>query len=883
MSGAWIEVRDILDTVLELSPEERSLYLDEAQLRPELRRYVESLVFSYEQANEFLERTAVLGPTSLWEEGPPAEVWIGRRLGAYRIEEEIGHGGMGAVFRAVRVDDEYRKEVAIKLAKEGFRSGFAFERFRVERQILAALDHPNIARLLDGGRTEEGFPYLVMELVDGVPIDAYCDANKYSIDERLRLFRTVCGAVEFAHENLVVHRDLKPANILVTREGTPKLLDFGIAKLLSPESFPSAPEQTIGFMRMLTPEYASPEQMRGDNITTATDVYSLGVVLYQLLTGHSPHRLSGSSQQALSDIVCNVEPAKPSIAVGQTPALTPADGENVATATPASVSVLRSSRPEKLRRRLSGDLDNIVLMALRKDPRRRYSSVDQFSDDIRRHLEGLPVRAVADTLTYRASRFMKRHTLAVTASVIFVITLLGGITATVREARIARIERAKTERRFQDVRNLANSLIFDIHDSIKDLPGATPARKVIVERALKYLDSLSGDAGGDPALQQELATAYERVGDVQGNSRYSNLGDTEGALASYRKAAGIRESLLAKDPNNIALKWSLWGNYVATGWVLEARHQFQDELISMRKAMALAESLLPQAKDAKELDRLAGSYYALANGQHYTGDPDGALQSYQRAIAIEKSAVAASPASAVLIRSHLAGDYSGAASILADQNKFSVAIDDQRQATTLLEGVAAANPTNATARGFLADSYQFTGEYLLGNSNLEESLHQYRHAQTMYQELMVSDPTNVVFPYRLGHTNLGIGKVLMEQGKPSEALESEKAAVAIMRRLTEAHPDNGWDAQGLVEATLALGDAYRQLAQDSRAPATSRLANWQRARNSYGTSQETLSKAQARGEIVSDRGKELATLGSQGVAACDQQIAKLEGTRLARE
>jgi non-specific serine/threonine protein kinase/serine/threonine-protein kinase len=593
--------------------------------------------------------------------------------------------------------------------------------------------------------------------------------------------------------------------------------------------------------------------------------------------------LDGGSLSALIDVVCNVEPVKPSIAVGQTTHGTPSCDEGVQSATLMSVSGLRNSRPEKLRRRLSGDLDNIALMALRKDPRRRYSSVDQFSDDLRRHLEGLPVRAVADTLAYRTNRFVKRHKLAVIASLIFVITLLGGIVATLREARIARIERAKTELRFREVRSLANSLIFDIHDSIKDLPGATPARKVIVERALIYLDSLSSDATGDRALQQELATAYERVGDVQGNSRYSNLGDTEGALASYRKAIAIRESLLAKDPNNVALKWSLWGNYVAMGWVLEAKHRFHDELESMRKAMALADTLLPQTKDAKDLDRLAGSYYALANGQEYTGDSASALQSYQRAIAIAKSAVAASPGTAESIRSHLAGDYSGAASLLAEQRNFNAAIDDQREATTLLEGVSAADPTNATTKGFLADSYQFTGHYLMDNRNLEEALNQFHRAHEIYRQLLVGDPSNVVFPYRLGHTDLGIGNVLMKQRRPVRAVESEKAAVAIMQKLAESHPDNGWDAQGLVEAWLALGDAYQQVAQDSHASVTNRLASWQRAKVSYLTSKETLLKAQARGEIVNDRGRELEILSAEGIAKCNQKISQLHNTRLARE
>src|SRR5271165_4410527 len=471
MPVTWIQVRDILDDVLQIPVEDRSRYLDHVCPQPQVRRYVESLILSYDKADEFLERPAADLHAEPWSEPAPPQLWVGRRIGSYLIEKEIGEGGMGTVFQAVRADDEYQKCVAIKLVKSGFASSFAIARFKAERQILASLEHPNIARLLDGGRTEEGYPYLVMEFVDGVPIDEYCDAHRLTIDQRLQLFRAVCDAVQFAHQNLIIHRDLKPGNILVTNEGVPKLLDFGIAKLLGPDSLSPTPEQTIGFLRMLTPEYASPEQVRGDPVNTATDVYSLGVIFYILLTGHHPYQLTGTSPQSLVDIICHTEPVKPSEIVVRTGKLSLPGEENALTVTPESVSAVRDTKPDKLRYSLSGDLDNIALMALRKDPQRRYSSVEQFSDDVRRHLEGLPVRAREDTLAYRSSRFVKRHKLAFAAVTVFVITLLGGIVMTMREARIARAERARAERRFNDVRKLANSLIFDVHDSIQNLPG----------------------------------------------------------------------------------------------------------------------------------------------------------------------------------------------------------------------------------------------------------------------------------------------------------------------------------------------------------------------------------------------------------------------------
>lgn len=418
----WNQVRDILDAVLQVPPEERSHYLDQACPQPELRRYVESLVVCYDKADEFLERPAVHESAKLWSEAEAADLWIGRRIGPYRIEEQIGKGGMGAVFRGVRADDEYQKQVAIKLVKEGFGSSFALARFKVERQILAGLEHPNIARLLDGGRTEEGFPYLVMELIKGMPIDEYCDVHNLSITERLKVFRTVCSAVQYAHENFVIHRDLKPANIMITDGGVPKLLDFGIAKILTP-SPPGELEITVTTGGMMTPEYASPEQVRNEAITTASDVYSLGVVLYVLLTGHHPYRLRGLSLHEVAQVICDADPVRPSNAVTHEEEVTIPVGQPLRQ-TPETISGVRDGHPETLRRLLSGDLDNIVLKALNKEPRRRYGSIEEFSSDIQHYLDGLPVRARKNSIAYRLGKFVRRNRAVVVPSSLLLLTIL---------------------------------------------------------------------------------------------------------------------------------------------------------------------------------------------------------------------------------------------------------------------------------------------------------------------------------------------------------------------------------------------------------------------------------------------------------------------------
>jgi eukaryotic-like serine/threonine-protein kinase len=550
-SDRWQRTKQLLEEAIALNANERSSFLDRScDGDADLRREVDSLLSSHEQAG-----TAFLKNPAASLKAPPVgtNARAGRRIGVYQIVDEIGHGGMGEVYRAFRADGQYTKEVAIKLVRGGFDSAFVQERFRNERQILASLDHSNIARLLDGGTTEDGVPYLVMELIKGDRIDSYCDERKLSITERLRLFRQVCGAVQFAHQRLVIHRDIKPSNILVTKESTPKLLDFGIAKIFDPTAGDGG-ETTIG--RPMTPEYASPEQIRGEPITTASDVYSLGVVLYQLLTGRSPYPGDTRSAHDLARAVCDTDPGRPSTAVLKPQ--TVRTGDRVEQVAAELISSSRESTPAKLRRRLAGDLDNIVLMALRKEPPRRYASVEQFSEDVRRHLEALPVTATKGSWRYRAGKFVARNKASVAATAVVALALATGVGATLRAARIARqqaeiasAERSRSEKRFNDVRKLANSLIFEIHDSIQDLPGATPSRKLLLDRAVEYLDKLSTDSGGDVDLQRELAWGYQRLSAVQGDTSQSNLGQISAAEVSIRKSIALFEAVAKANPRNV--------------------------------------------------------------------------------------------------------------------------------------------------------------------------------------------------------------------------------------------------------------------------------------------------------------------------------------------
>jgi non-specific serine/threonine protein kinase/serine/threonine-protein kinase len=816
----WHKIKTVLQTALELPPEARGDFLDsECVGQVSVRSEVESLLRAHEQDQAFLEQPAAVDAEEFAARtAPPAR--IGQRLGPYKLLEEIGEGGMGAVYRAVRADGLYDKQVAIKLLRSGLSTEFFASRFRDERQILAGLEHPNIARLLDGGVTEEGLPYVVLEFVPGVPIDEYYSRHDLSITERLKLFRTVCSAVQYAHQNLVVHRDLKPGNILVTEDGIPKLLDFGIAKILDPQQEEAGRDRTLTVMRIMTPDFASPEQVRGDSITTATDVYSLGVILYVLLTGQRPYRLSSTSPHEIIKVICDTDPKKPSTAAARFD-----KGENAlkeqALAGAGERTALNSKR-QKLGRALKGDLDNIVLKALRKEPERRYATVEQFSEDVRRHLEHLPVIARKDTPGYRASKFVLRHKAGVAAAVVVALTLLVALVITIREERIA-------QRRFNEVRSLANSLIFEVHDSIRDLPGATAARKLIVERAQQYLDSLAQETKGDPALLRELAGAYARLGNVLGHPNDANVGDTPRAIQNFRKAEELQKLAVSLRPADLDSRRELARIELNFALALGQTANLQESDQKLRQAVQILEPLVASHPgDLKALSLLSDAYSYTGGGLAQHNDLSHALEYYEKSLALCEHLVKSDPQNQQF-QAALSFAHKHVGSALSLQNKLPAALEHYRAALAIDEALLALQPDNFQARYNITYTYSDTG-YILGKQgDLDAALSHYRKALEIRASLAAADPQNVKPRMGLGNTYAYIGGLLEQKRDFTGALESYKKSLSIRESLLERDPSNDSTRFGLAMSQAEIGNLYATLASG---PGISRANQLSLCRNS---------------------------------------------------
>lgn len=766
----WQQVKRIIEDAVELPTKDRPDFVaSECGNDAELHDEVTSLL-KETAAAETLETHAVD------HVAPPEDKLINTQIGNYRLTELIGTGGMGRVYLAERADGAFEQKVALKLIRRGLDSEEILRRFVTERQILASLEHPNIAHLIDGGTTPDGFPFLAMEYVEGTPIVDYANTNGLDLNARLDLFREVCAAVSFAHQKLVIHRDLKPANILITRDGKAKLLDFGIAKLVKTDGDETR-TQTYAF----TPDYASPEQIRGENLSTATDIYSLGVILYELLTGSRPFRFEDKNIGEIVATATNTVPAAPSLSAQRT-----------------SINGQRS---------LKGDLDNIVLKALQKDPKRRYSSVDQFAEDISRHLKGLPVFARPDTWSYRAEKFARRNPLFVGATVLSFVILIAGVITTAYQARKANIEREKAEARFNDVRALANSFMFEINEEIMRSP--VRARELLVARAVEYLDKLAAESAGNIELKAELASAYEKIGEVQSELFRPFAGKTSEAALSQQKALKLRQEVNAEQPTaehlmNVAVSHQKVGNVLLTsGKIGEARENYA-------KSVELLKSLVAtDTKNTEARRQLARSYATLGQSIVRSGSLSDALGNYEASLAIFRELANEDPSNDRAKRSvGIVVSYIGF--VKKEMGRTQEALEDYRQWLAIEKDLITRDPTNIDFRHDLSSSHTWYGVILNDLGSIPEAQENFREAIKIQTAIMAADKESVGVAYSLADCHLEYGKAMARNKLSDIAIEQLSLALASYRSIWEKDKENLLMRHRIANAQRFLGDAYFQ-------------------------------------------------------------------------
>jgi eukaryotic-like serine/threonine-protein kinase len=745
----WARARALFEAAVDAPPAARSELLAAAASEDsEVAEEVRLLLEAHESPTEIGDADAAELREAL-EELDLERSLVGQRLGPWQVERRLGRGGMGDVFLAHRADGAYAGSVALKTIRLGMDSPEVVARFEAERQILARLAHPNIARLLDGGVSPDGRPYLVMDRVEGVPITEYAEAQDLPEERRLALFLDVCDAVRYAHRNLVVHRDIKPSNVLVTGEGRPVLLDFGIAKLLDPEVSPGAgaPEPTR--TRHLTPEYASPEQQRGEPVTTASDVYMLGVVLRELLTGRRE-------------------------------------------ADPGA-----SPRP----RRLRGDLEVIVRVATQPDPARRYGSVEPLVEDVRRHLAGLPIHARADSRIYRAGKFLSRHRALAAAGALLVLTLLSAVLAVSWEA-------ARAERNFADARALANALLFDVHDAIVDLPGSTPARRLLVQRALLYLDRLSSRAQDDPSLRIELARAYVKTANVLGNPGGPNLGDREGALAAFEKAAKIVHGL-GPAADTRPGREAAWGLEFGLASMSYWASRYDEARGHRERAASLADRLLEENPgDAESLRRVASTAILAGDIEFWGGALDAALGHYRSALRAVESASAAAPGDPTL-QLAVAGALTHLGESLDWAERYDEAGDALRRSVAIHDRLLRTEPGNARVENGAMLARARRAELLVAEGRSAEAIEVLLPAVRTGQDLLKFDPRNALAQNNLALVYSCLGAARCEAKQWDEARDSFGAALALREARSAADPTVPENRRAVATSLAQLADVER--------------------------------------------------------------------------
>jgi tetratricopeptide (TPR) repeat protein len=816
MSQDWSQIQLLFEQALDVPESGRLAFLEAQTADPAIRQEVlELLAFDSRgltRVNSALgaaaQQLTALAPDTL--------------IGPWRIRRILGQGGMGAVYEVERADGAYHQIAALKRIRSDAQSAEGLRRFLEERDILARLNHPNIARLLDGGADSSGQPYLVMEAVDGLPITAYCEQNKLSLRQKLTLFLDVCKAVQSAHNRLVIHRDLKPSNIHVTHDGAVKLLDFGIAKLLDPASASA----TLTGHLALTPEYASPEQVSGQDVSTASDIYSLGAVLFELLTGTKAHNLTSTSPAEIVRVILESEPPAGS---------------------------------------LSGDLLVLVQAAMQKLPERRYGSVDRLAEDIERFLTGRPLLARPDSLSYKAGKFLRRNWFGVAAAAVVAVSLISA-------AAISTLQARRAQKRFDQVRALANTFLFDFHDKIRDLPGSTPAREMVAATARTYLDNLAADAANDPRLQLETATAYERLGDVLGSISTPSLGRTQEARQMYERSFQLRQAAAQALPADAAAGAALTAAYIK----LSDGHRIAGQTA---EALRLAELAATRARAASDWKQLYGAISRVSDHYSRLGESSRCLPLLEEALQIANRYPQLWPGEDSYARVSILVRIAREQKMLA-QGKLAFAtinsgIEEVERALAKTPNEPKWLRHGATLHSERGDIHTLPS--LKGAPDWKSARQDYMAALAFSERMRALDPSSYTNLYDAFFNELQVAAATRHLGDPA-AIALLEATAAKLDKAVASHPNQ------------AEGRRYRFMAYGTAASAAADFRQWPRALRLYDVAVTLMDEILTLDPnrlpkrepvaILLERARAAAALGQPAKAAADLQRCRTLSDRI---
>ncbi len=737
--SVWAQLKPILEKALTLDPENKEAYLKEA-CSGDPKLHAEAIRMLANESELTFE-----WPPAFWFAGKASTCQEGQLLGRYKLIKEIGRGGMGTVFLAERVDGEYDQKVAIKILQDGRTSAALVQKLRNERQILASLKHPNIVNILDGGSTDQGIPFIVMEYVDGKSITDYIEEQQLGLNQKLHLFQKLCDVISFAHQKLIIHRDIKPSNILITRSGEIKLLDFGIAKILNTQDQTFQETQQL----FITPEYASPEHIKGQPLGMSSEVYSLGILFYQILTGINPFTTTSGSLSSWLEVICEYNPPPP------------------------------SKQIQKINPKLDSDLDHICLKALRKDPKERYHSVDHFSQDIARYLSHLPVIATRGQWPYRAKKFALRNRTFILSGLAILLTILAGLFSSLYQAGMAKAM-------FNDLRSLTGSMLFEFYDGVASLEGTTAVKELVISRAITYLEKLESRNSGNPELMNEVSDGYQRLGNIQGNSYVANMGKTGDAYISYSKAVRISESLVIKNSTNQKYAFSLSQAYLGLGDIMYTLGRLDTTLVLYQKSNHLLSELSDKHPDSlKYRLALSESFNRIGDvsgmyGYSNLGNTSMAISSYHKSIEILEKGLAREPGNAAF-RNALAVSLSMLASLYTVTGKHLEAIDAGYQSVFSFEALLEKDPNNYVKLANILQTKNAMREPLTETMRMDEALRLLKEVELRLLESLRLDPQNKHTQENLAINYNAIGRILTEMGEFEKASGEHQKAHAILK------------------------------------------------------------------------------------------------------